>query len=161
MNTSPIPRIQFLVGGMKMFLTIKFNRKTAVAAILAVAVALILLVIIFSGGSSGSGKITCTEDRVEYLKGLGWEVDVTSETEQSVLIPREFTGVYLEYNKLQKQQGFDLEEFLGTEVLVYTYIVSNYGCEDTVIAAIYVYNNRIVAGDIHSTTLDGFMHGIM
>ena len=95
-----------------------------------------------------------------YLKSLGWEVQPESETEKTVLIPREFTGVYQEYNRLQKQQGFDLEEYLGTEVQMYSYIVTNYDSSETVVATIYTYKGRIIGGDIHSTTLDGFMHGL-
>lgn len=147
------------------FMTIKFNRKTAIGIILAVAVVLIALILIFSGGESADGafkssKLTTTEDRVAFLKELGWEVDPKSETEQTVLIPREFTGVYLDYNKLQKQQGYDLEKYLGTEVSMYTYIVTNYESKDTVIASLYLYKGKVIAGDIHSTTLNGFMHGL-
>ena len=95
------------------FVTVKFNRRTAVSIILAVAAILILLVILFGQGSEQEAfKSTKLEDRdarVAYLKSLGWEVQPESETEKTVLIPREFTGVYQEYNRLQKQQGFDLE----------------------------------------------------
>ena len=43
----------------------------------------------------------------------------------------------------------------------YTYRIMNYpGTGDTVLAQLYIYKNRVVAGDIHSTALDGFMHGI-
>lgn len=147
------------------FVTVKFNRKTAVSIILAVAAILIALVIIFSRselseGAFSSKKLSSTEERVTYLESLGWDVDPNSETEKSVLIPREFTGVYLDYNTLQKQQGFDLEKYPGTEVNMFTYIVTNYESADTVVASLYTYKDEVVAGDIHSTTLEGFMHGL-
>ena len=146
------------------FVTVKFNRRTAVSIILAVAAILILLVILFGQGSEQeafkSAKLEDRDARVAYLKSLGWEVQPESETEKTVLIPREFTGVYQEYNRLQKQQGFDLEEYLGTEVQMYSYIVTNYDSSETVVATIYTYKGRIIGGDIHSTTLDGFMHGL-
>ena len=146
------------------FVTVRFNRRTAVAIILAAAAILITLVILFGHTASqealGNNRLDTREKRVEYLRSLGWETDADSETEKTVLIPREFTGVYLEYNKLQKQQGFDLEQYLGTEVQMYSYIVTNYGSSETVVATLYTCNGRLIAGDIHSTTLDGFMHGL-
>mgnify|MGYP004535188113 FL=1 len=146
------------------FVTVKFNRRTAVCIILAVAALLIGLILLFSHGDDestfGSKKLETTEERVAYLQKLGWEVDADSETEKDVLIPRAFTGVYQEYNKLQKQQGFDLENYCGTEVQMYTYVVTNYTGNDTVIAALYTSKGRLIAGDIHSTSLDGFMHAL-
>ena len=146
------------------FVTLKFTKRTAVAIILGAALILIALVLIFGGeeaaGVFGSGRIDSREERVEYLEGLGWEVEPDSETEKDVLIPREFTGVYLEYNRLQKQQGFDLEEFLGTELEMYSYIVTNYQSDDTVVATLYIYRGAVVGGDVHSTSLGGFMHGL-
>jgi len=146
------------------FLTVKFNRRTAVSIILAVAAILIALIIIFSRGDAEgvfkSKDLTTTADRIAYLENMGWQVDANSETEKTVLIPREFTGVYLNYNEMQKKQGFDLKNYCGTEVQMYSYVVTNYKSSDTVVATIYIHNGKVIAGDIHSTTLDGFMHGL-
>ena len=146
------------------FVTVKFNRKTAVTIILAAAAILIALIIIFSSGStaavSNSAMLETTQARTELLQGLGWEVEAKSETVKTVLIPREFTGVYLEYNELQKKQGFDLSNFKGAEVQMYSYIVTNYKSSENVVACIYIYNGQLIGGDIHSTTLGGFMHGL-
>lgn len=147
-----------------MFLTIKFNRKTAVSIILGVAVVLILLIVIFSRSSSEevfkSGNITAQSDRIEFLSGLGWEIDANSETEEIILIPREFNEVYSEYNNLQLNQGYDLSNYCGTEVAMYTYSVTNYKSDENIIVSLYIYKGTVVGGDIHSTTLGGFMHGI-
>ena len=43
----------------------------------------------------------------------------------------------------------------------YTYQITNYpNSSDQVVADIVVYRNRIIAGDVQSTALDGFMHGL-
>lgn len=146
------------------FVTVKFNKRTAVGIILAAAALLIALIIIFSRPHTaevfGSAKLETASDRIALLESMNWQVDADSETEKTVLIPREFTGVYKEYNDLQKQQGYDLSKYMGTEVQMYSYIVTNYKSSETVVATIYVHDGQLIGGDIHSTTLDGFMHGL-
>ena len=141
------------------FVTLKFTRRKAAAAVAALAIVLILLVLIFGAGSDSTALDT-TEERVEYLRGLGREADPGSETGKNVLIPREFTGVYLDYNKLQKEQGFDLENYAGCEVEMYSYMLTNYNSGENVVATLYISDGEVIGGDVHSTSLGGFMHGL-
>ena len=84
-----------------------------------------------------------------------------SEQTQEILIPEEFSPVYQDYNELQKQQGYDLEDYAGRKCTLYTYAVTNYPDKNqTVLADLYLYRDRIIGGDIHSTDLNGFMTGI-
>ena len=140
--------------------------------LIVVAVALLLMAVVIIAGRESSGGpeavhlkliggVRTNEDRVKYLADLGWVVDEEPIEEKRILIPKEFPKVYAEYNELQKQQGFDLSQYSGLEVMLYTYRVLNYPnatCE--VLACLYVYNNQVIGGDIHSTALNGFMHGI-
>lgn len=145
------------------FKTIPLTPKRAAVLILLLAVLLAALVLISSGSGilSAHYNVTTTEGRISYLAALGWEADPQTEQAQEVVIPRIFSGVFADYNKLQKQQGFDLSTYAGLDCTVYTYRVTNYaGTDDTVLAQLYIYKNRVIAGDIHSTALDGFMHGI-
>jgi len=65
------------------------------------------------------------------------------------VIPRVFSGVFSDYNALQKQQGFDLSTYAGETCTAYTYRVTNYeGSTDTVLAQLFVYRNRVIGGDI-------------
>ena len=144
---------------------VKFNRKTAVFIIIASAAVIAAIILIAGKGSSGasprSQAAKTNQDRVDYLAACGWEVEAEPVREQSVIIPREMDGVIAEYNELQKQQGFDLAEYGGLELEMYCYRVTNYpNCSDEVWASLYIYNNRVVGGDIHSTAMDGFMHGL-
>ena len=71
------------------------------------------------------------------------------------------SGVIAQYNALQKQQGFDLEPYAGKEIESYTYELMNYpNGEEGVVAQLFVYKGRAIAGDIHSSALGGFMHSI-
>ena len=153
-------------------LTAKFNRKKAIAIIVALAVLLIAIILI--AANTGKNKSTENEEaaalsavvknneqRVNYLNALGWEVEKTPVEEQTVVIPRAFTDVYEDYNALQKAQGFDLSTYGGLEAVRYTYKVLNYpDTEETVVADIIVYRNEVIAGDIQSNALDGFMVGL-
>lgn len=137
----------------------KLTRRGAVFIILACAVILAVIVLLCSE-PEGSG-LDSTEARVKYLAGLGWEVDAGSETARTVTLPDEVSGVIAQYNALQKQQGFDLEPYAGKEIESYTYELMNYpNGEESVVAQLFVYKGRAIAGDIHSSALGGFMHSI-
>ena len=130
---------------------------------LGLAVLLALAVIWRSNGGvlSAHYNVTTTDGRIAYLQALGWEADPATETAQEIVIPRVFSGVFSDYNALQKQQGFDLSTYAGETCTAYTYRVTNYeGSTDTVLAQLFVYRNRVIGGDIHATAMDGFMHGL-
>ena len=136
--------------------------QTAAAAILIAAVLLAALVLRVSNGGvlSAHYNVTTREGRVEYLAAQGWTVDAQTETEQEITLPRELDGVLSDYNDLQRRQGFDLRPYCGLDCTVYSYVVTNYETDEPVLCTIYLYKNRVIAGDVHSAALDGFMHGI-
>lgn len=146
-------------------LTVKWNKKTAVLIIAIVAVLLIALVVAVGNSSKPSDpslgvQLNSCERRVAYLQSLGWIADPSSETMQEILIPREFNEIYEKYNELQKGQGFDLSEYCGMDAELYTYIVSNHPCGEEAVAQLILFADQVIGGDIHSTALNGFMHGI-
>ena len=137
----------------------KLTRRSTVFIILGFAVVLAIIVLLVSE-PEGSG-LDSTEDRVEYLAGMGWEVDPASETVREVTLPAEFSGVIAQYNALQKQQGFDLEPYAGKDITSCTYEVISYpNGDDGVTAQLFIYKGRVIGGDIHSSALGGFMHGL-
>ena len=148
--------------------TAKFSKKRAVIAVLILGIVLtsvILLVGSRHGDSTETAALSAVvrtnEDRIAYLEGLGWQVQTEPIETQTVVIPKTFDGVYETYNALQIQQGFDLSSYGGMEATRYTYQITNYpNSSDQVVADIVVYRNRIIAGDVQSTALDGFMHGL-
>ena len=100
-------------------------------------------------------------DRVRFLQELGWEVLPEPLSRQEIILPREFSDVFENYNELQKQQGYDLEDYKGLTVTLYTYQVTNWPEENlTVLADLYIYRNRVIGGDVHATAMDGFMIGL-
>ena len=134
----------------------KLTRESAVFIIIAAAALLAVIVLICSGGG-----LDTPEERAEYLASLGWEVDLSTEEERAVTLPSSLDGVLLTYNELQKQQGFDLTPYAGEDCRSYSYAVTNYPSgESGVIAQLIIHDGEVIAGDIHSSALGGFMHGL-
>ena len=62
---------------------------------------------------------------------------------------------------MQLAQGYDLNRHLGEQCQQYTYLLNNYPDDSqTVLVTLYIQGRRVIAGDIHSTALNGFMHGL-
>ena len=101
------------------------------------------------------------EGRLRFLERLGWQVDAESESLERTRLPEALDDVMTEYNRMQKAQGYDLSLHLGERCDVYSYRVTNYpDCGQTVLVTLYVQGRRVIAGDVHSTALNGFMHGL-
>ena len=105
--------------------------------------------------------LNTTEGRAAYLKTLGWEVDPETESFRTVVVPKKLDGIMAQYNKIQLKQGFDLNKHLGESCRQYCYDVTNYpGGTGKVIVSLYLQNGQVIAGDVHSTAVNGFMHGL-
>lgn len=148
--------------------TVKFDKKKAVFWVIMAALVIIGIVLLAGiHGRSGaaqtarsSGTLRTEKARISYLAENGWEAESPAISKESVLIPRSFSPVFETYNDLQKEQGFDLSQYCGLEVDLYTYRLVNSNIGDDVVAMLYLYNGTVIGGDVHSTALDGFMCGI-
>lgn len=97
------------------------------------------------------------EDRIAYLKELGWEVDEEPIESMDLQLPEELTGSYTAYNELQLAQGFDLRDYLGKGVSRWTYQVRNYPDRpEDVQLNLYLCEDRPIAGDIIAGGEGGF-----
>lgn len=140
-----------------------FSRKKALV-IIGLFVLAFLVLILAKGLSSSHSRLKpdTAEGRISYLKSFGWEVDAESESEKKVAFPSEFGDVMNGYCQLQKSQGFNLEKYKGKECTQYTYRLLNYNSPvKDVFITIYIYKNSVIAGDIHTLSSDGFMHGFI
>lgn len=139
-----------------------FARKKALSFLLICGI--ILLLIFTAHSVFGKEKpldLNTLEGREAYLKSLGWEIDRDSESFRSVLVPKKLEGIMAQYNKIQQRQGYDLNKHLGESCRQYCYDVTNYpGGEGKVIVSLYLQDGKIIAGDVHSTAVNGFMHGL-
>ena len=93
-----------------------------------------------------------------FLLRCGYE---TGEgTLEEVMLPEAEDASWKEYLFLQRENGFDMEPYLGRKVLKYTYTVLNYPYDGMVYANIYWADGKIIGGDIMSPALDGFIYGL-
>lgn len=146
--------------GDVMSTNLKFTKKNAIIIILVIFI--IISAVIILSSSHDKKKLDTFEARYEYLMDLGWEIDVSTEEFEEILIPREFNESFTQYNDLQLTQGFDLRDYYGLYCTRYCYKLENYpNGNDKVYIQIFIYDGEIIAGDIHSVNLDGFIHGLV
>lgn len=143
--------------------------KGKMAIVAAIAAAVILLMILLMNRGTGTSmetaapKLSTPEARVEYLASCGYTVSPEPLRTQEVLIPKEFTEVYDQYNSLQQSQGFDLLKYRGKKVMQYVYAIENWPEEnsDPVYATLLVYKNKLIGGDISRGGEDGFLRPLL
>ena len=152
-----------------MIFTVKIRRRGLLIA-LALVVAAAAGAMLFSNYGSGEAaaavfgrgksEVRCTsaEERAAYLGKFGWTAEEMGSLE--VMIPAEFDGVYETYNAIQTAQGFKLEKYKGEQVTKYSYKVTNFPEEGEVIANLLIYKDRVIAADLSSTELGGFIRGL-
>ena len=113
-----------------------------------------------AGATVNYSKIKNDEDRIAFLKQVGWEVNPVAVEVKETKIPREFDKVFSTYNEIQKRQGLDLESYKGKSITRYTYEITNYdGYDGTVYANVIIYKNKVIGGDVCTADVEGFIHG--
>ena len=150
--------------------TAKVNRRKLTAAAVAGVVlcgALVALFVLLGGRGTAVSALAdpkgvrTNEDRIAYLESYGWQVSADPLSVEELAIPEEFDETYTQYLSLQSGQGFDLEKYKGKRVKRYTYEISNYPTGETgVQAGLLIYKNTVVGGEVLSSQLGGFIHGL-
>ena len=106
-------------------------------------------------------KLKDVGDMNEFISSLGWTVEKNPIEIVDVVIPNEFNSVYLKYNEIQKKQKLNLEKYKGKTAKRYTYVITNYpDTTETVYLNLIIYKNKVIAGDVCSADVNGFIHGI-
>ena len=151
---------------MKM-LTFKLKPKTIFGIILTIT-GIVVIAITFvtnhigSESKSVSAIISAStdEERRTYLESMGWETDTEFETKE-LTIPESWNNVYNDYNEVQLNQGFDLSNYKGKKVTLYTYTITNYkDLSEGVVADMLVCDGNLIGGDVCNTSADnGFLVG--
>ncbi len=97
-------------------------------------------------------------ERIVFIKNAGYTLLSGEPETKFVKIPETFSDVYNNYNEIQRLAGYDLSDFKGCEVVIYTYEIEtpqDYSGE--CVFNMIVYNDRVIGGDVSSRTLGGFM----
>lgn len=139
------------------YFCVSVKSKKALALFFALIILLVLTVEISSAASVKYPKGASVSDRVDYLKQLGCFVDFKTEQAKEIVIPKEFSDVYEEYNGLQLAAGFDLRKYKGCRATVYEYKSETSENSDCFFAHLIVCSGKIIGGDICDNSLDGEM----
>ena len=142
--------------------TVKKSKRKALLTILICAV--IIFILILARGNFSPGieyDLNTADGREAYLNSLGWEINKESESFKTVIVPDKLDGIMAQYNRMQQAQGYDLSLHLGESCSQYSYELTNYTDSDgTVIVTLYIQDGALIAADIHTTAVNGFMHGL-
>ena len=150
---------------MKMF-TLKLKPKMIFGIILAVTGIAVIVLTFVSNHITQSESVAAVvsastdEERRNYLATFGWETQADCEKKE-ITIPQSWNQVYSDYNEIQINQGFDLSDYKGKKVTLYTYKISNYDeTTEEVVADMLVYNGLLIGGDLCNTSAEnGFLVG--
>ena len=105
--------------------------------------------------------IKTNDDRIQFLSNYGWQVVPDPVAVEELLIPKEFDDSYHDYLSLQSEQGFDLTPLAGKRLKRYTYQITNYPSgQADVQVNLLIHKNTVVGGEVLSSKLDGFLHGL-
>ncbi|SDA12227.1 protein of unknown function [Ruminococcus sp. YE71] len=145
--------------------TVKLKKPVLVVLILTVAAAVLLVGVLTAlrlGKDKNVYRTSTEQQRQSLISELGWETSAEPSEHKTITIPEEFDEVYKSYNSLQKEQGFDLEDFKGQKAEVYTYPILNYpDRKDSMQLTLISVGGVLIGGDVCCTELDGFMQGLL
>lgn len=137
--------------------------KTKLAAIVTLIIAAIVVAAVVIAAKTDrpeSDGADTNEGRVTFLAGYGWEVDTQPVQTQTVTVPKKDSEVFSRYNRLQLSQGYDLTDYAGKTVNRYVYEILNYpDAGGPVYATLFVYEGKVIGGDVTDTSPEGLMHG--
>ena len=142
--------------------TVKIKSLLKILLILMAIAGVLLLAVTFVNRLTDRNKIILEDipAQIAFLESLGWETSGEPVDVREVIIPEEWNSVFEEYNDLQKQQGFDLDKYRGKQATIYTYQILNYDGAENVVANLMVFDGKLIAGDVCSAELGGFMQGL-
>ncbi len=102
------------------------------------------------------------QDRINFFKQYGWQPSLEPCEISDVIIPKKFDDVFEKYNIIQKKQNMNLNKYKGKMVKHYSYEITNYpNCPENIRGNLLIYEGQIIAVDICSIELNGFIHGIV
>lgn len=103
------------------------------------------------------------EDAVRLFQSLGYEINVPAEEVKEIKFPDTMNNIYEGYNRMQQQAGYDITPYLGKTVTRRTYVITNYSESEQIgiLGHLFIYDNKVIAGDITNVALNGFMHPLV
>lgn len=144
-----------------MILHISKRRFIGAASIFAVVAAAAVVLAGCFADKEETITLVDTTAMVEYLQGLGWQVESDPIETLDLQLPQQLTESWGDYAAMQDEQGFSFTDYAGQPIRRYTFRVTNYpGVESGVQANLYLCEDVLIGGDIVATGKGGFQHGL-
>ena len=144
-----------------MILHISKRRFIGVASIFAVVAAAAVVLAGCFADKEETITLVDTTEMVEYLQGLGWQVESDPIETLDLQLPQQLTESWGDYAAMQDEQGFPFTDYAGQPIRRYTFRVTNYpGVESGVQANLYLCEDVLIGGDVVATGKGGFQHGL-
>ncbi len=142
--------------------SMKTTKSRLVVTLAVVGLLVVTLAVLWGRDNHYYSAVAVSDEasRIAYLNGLGYEVLPEQVSVREITVPVTFDEAYMAYNALQQEVGMDLMPYAGRRVKMWSYPVTNYPGNEQVIATLYVYKEKVIAGDISSAGADGFSHGL-
>ena len=122
-----------------MILHISKRRFIGVASIFAVVAAAAVVLAGCFADKEETITLVDTTAMVEYLQGLGWQVESDPIETLDLQLPQQLTESWGDYAAMQDEQGFPFTDYAGQPIRRYTFRVTNYpGVESGVQANLYL-----------------------
>ncbi len=103
-------------------------------------------------------NMSSNAERVRFLNEQGLIVKPDPVSTEEIIIPSEANDTYADYARLLKEQGFNIEKYLGRNVVRITYEVLNFpDYDDNVMANMLIADDRLIGGDISLNEEGGFV----
>ena len=96
------------------------------------------------GSDTVSAIARTPEEEQSFLRSFGIKPKPDSRRSENVMIPREFSDAYEEYNKLQRKTGFDLSRYRGQTAAKVTYDTGKMS------AVLLIINGRVAGAHLSS-----------
>lgn len=121
-----------------------FTRR-GLAVILALTILALIIIGQFSSLNHSYADGSTHRKRMEFLAYYKIEVDESAVSVKETRLPQKVSGFFNDYNQIIVKGGFDLSDFYGKDITVYSYKLK-VSPEKTI--NIIVSAGKIIAGDI-------------
>ena len=136
-----------------MFVLSMKTTRPLLAAVIA-ACGILIAVLVGARGMSpsmpaGAGHAA---DPVAYVQSFGYTVDTPWVALQELAVPSAEDPAFAAYNAVLQEVGYDLTPYAGQRIKRYTYAVQNHPTDPNAQAHVYVYKERVIAGEMVTAT---------
>ncbi len=138
--------------------------RNAVTDILLSFLCLFIIILILQNGEQSEVVADNNGNQLvnDYLTSYGWDINSDNICVSTILMPDCNQDSMKDFFELQQEQGFELKDYIGKEIRRYDAEILNYPDDkaEGIFASVFIYENKIIASEIHSVSINGFMHGV-